>query len=327
MGNKHSVEDEELYNEIKSSHTFPSSEGATFTLGDGRKLGYMEYGNKDSKNVILFFHPTPGCRLFCPPVKQQNVRVIVVERPGFGLSTPKKEFKFLDWPQDIIEFTDGLKIEKFGLIAWSGGAPFAWACLYKIPERIVGAVVVSSTAPKGVPNVTDDMPFVFKLAWWSTSNCKPLLHLGIKDEASSVIKHPVHGVKKGWSEYKGDINYYKENRDIQKQMVICSWEAYSRPETIEAVYKEYTLYGAPWGYEVSDIKHPNITFYHGKLDTGCTTPMAKYLADKIPGMKSNFVDGIGHLVFFKIWDDAIDHLSNLLASGGQSSSSNQETEL
>lgn len=71
MGNKHSVEDEELYNEIKSSHTFPSSEGATFTLGDGRKLGYMEYGNKDSKNVILFFHPTPGCRLFCPPVKQQ----------------------------------------------------------------------------------------------------------------------------------------------------------------------------------------------------------------------------------------------------------------
>lgn len=55
--------------------------------------------------------------------------------------------------------------------------------------------------------------------------------------------------------------------------------------------------------------------------------MAKYLADKIPGMKSNFVDGIGHLVFFKIWDDAIDHLSNLLASGGQSSSSNQETEL
>ena len=68
----------------------PALRDATVTMPDGRGLAYTEWGRADGK-PILFFHGTPGCRLWCPDEKATDaarVRLIIPDRPGTGRSDP-----------------------------------------------------------------------------------------------------------------------------------------------------------------------------------------------------------------------------------------------
>src|SRR2546425_4598507 len=61
-------------------------------LPGGRSLGYAEYGDPDG-DPVLWFHGTPGARKQIPPdineeAAARGFRVIPVERPGTGYSTP-----------------------------------------------------------------------------------------------------------------------------------------------------------------------------------------------------------------------------------------------
>jgi pimeloyl-ACP methyl ester carboxylesterase len=69
----------------------PRAEGR-FNLPNGRRIGYAEYGDP-SGAVVLWFHGTPGARRQFPLLGRRaanklGLRVVVVERPGSGLSDP-----------------------------------------------------------------------------------------------------------------------------------------------------------------------------------------------------------------------------------------------
>lgn len=63
------------------------------TLKDRRKLGYAECGNLKGKPVF-YFHGTPGslfeCNILTEAANSVGARIIVADRPGFGLSDFKK---------------------------------------------------------------------------------------------------------------------------------------------------------------------------------------------------------------------------------------------
>ena len=69
----------------------------TFSLADGRLLGYAFYGPEGGRPV-LYLHGTPSSRLepliiniwghsLTDLLQQYNIRLIAVDRPGMGLST------------------------------------------------------------------------------------------------------------------------------------------------------------------------------------------------------------------------------------------------
>lgn len=51
---------------------------------------------------------------------QKNIRLIVPDRPGFGLSTFDPNRRFLDWPLDVLELAHILSIETFSVFGLSG---------------------------------------------------------------------------------------------------------------------------------------------------------------------------------------------------------------
>ena len=71
----------------------PLREGSC-RLRDGRSLAFAEWGAADG-DPLLAFHGAPGSRLWCPddfqPGKtttEAGVRLITVDRPGYGRSDP-----------------------------------------------------------------------------------------------------------------------------------------------------------------------------------------------------------------------------------------------
>jgi len=123
-------------------------------LPDGRLLAYAQHGDLNGKPVF-FFHGTPSSRFLRHPddvlTSSLGIRLITIDRPGFGLSDSYPNRKLLDWPDDVAAVADVLGIERFAISGLSGGGPYAAACAYKIPHRVTMAGIICGVGPTDLP--------------------------------------------------------------------------------------------------------------------------------------------------------------------------------
>src|SRR3989338_9811190 len=137
-----------------------SREDRSILLPDGRRLGYAEYGALGGRPV-LFFHGAPGSRHIhadmADVVTLRGIRLIAVERPGYGLSDPQPGRSMLDWPGDVAALTDALGIAKFAIIGFSMGSTYALACASRLPLRVTIVALAGAFAPLDAPGVMAGM--------------------------------------------------------------------------------------------------------------------------------------------------------------------------
>jgi len=123
-------------------------------LRDGRILAFLERGDP-SGQPLLYFHGIPGCRLDAwggaGLAARTGVRLIGVDRPGFGNSDPSSGRTLLDWPNDVSQLVDALGIKRFAVVGFSAGGPYALACGYRMPERVSSIFVMAGLGPLDGP--------------------------------------------------------------------------------------------------------------------------------------------------------------------------------
>jgi pimeloyl-ACP methyl ester carboxylesterase len=140
-------------------------------LGDGRTLGIVECGDPGGIPV-LYFHGFPGSRLEVHLADRSaarlNVRLIGIDRPGYGISDFKPGRILIDWPDDVTELADQFGLGRFGVMGISGGGPYAAACAHNIPNRLTAVGIgcgLGPIDPADVPaNMTWFNRFGLKLA-------------------------------------------------------------------------------------------------------------------------------------------------------------------
>jgi pimeloyl-ACP methyl ester carboxylesterase len=111
----------------------------TIRLPDGRQLGYAEYGVRGGVPVLLF-HGLPGGRGFelgRTELVDAGAWMFTLERPGIGLSDRQPGRTLLDWPGDVAAFADTFGLDRFAVVGFSAGAPYALACGHSLPARVV----------------------------------------------------------------------------------------------------------------------------------------------------------------------------------------------
>ena len=77
-----------------------------------------------------------GLRLYPPTVQaaqDRNLRIIVIARPGYELSTPRPGRRVVDVAADTAAVLDALGLDRFVTAGWSGGGPHALACVAALP--------------------------------------------------------------------------------------------------------------------------------------------------------------------------------------------------
>ena len=147
----------------------PRFEGS-IVLGDGRNLGFAEYGPSGGRPLV-WFHGTPGARRQISPeareaADERGVRIIAVERPGIGASTPHLYDSIREFAADIERLCDALEIAHFAVAGLSGGGPYALACAYHMPERVVTAAVLGGVAPAVGRDRADGGPSLMARTLW-----------------------------------------------------------------------------------------------------------------------------------------------------------------
>ena len=164
------------------------------TLPDGRELAFEEYGDPDGRPV-LSFHGGLSSRLDAAPAHAAalslGVRIVSPDRPGMGRSTYQPGRRLLDWPADVATLTDTLGIDRFAVMGWSCGGPYAAVCAAKMPERVSAVGLLSSAVPfelfgttKGLSNDDRILLFLVRRAPWLAS---ALLRVSIADASANRL--------------------------------------------------------------------------------------------------------------------------------------------
>lgn len=128
----------------------PKLEG-NVAVGEDRQIGFAEFGDPQGR-AVFWLHGTPGARRQIPVearvyAEQQNIRLIGVDRPGIGSSTPHQYENVLAFAADLCTIADVLGVQKMAVVGLSGGGPYALACAAAMPERVVAAGVLGGVAP------------------------------------------------------------------------------------------------------------------------------------------------------------------------------------
>ena len=118
----------------------------TVRLPDGRTIAVEEYGDPAGP-AVLYFHGWPASRLEAGLIPGLPVRLLAFDRPGYGRSSPQPGRTLLDWPKDVADVADRLGLRTFHVVGLSGGAPYAAACAYALPDRVLGAALVCPVPP------------------------------------------------------------------------------------------------------------------------------------------------------------------------------------
>jgi pimeloyl-ACP methyl ester carboxylesterase len=113
----------------------------------GRTLAYAEWGDPAGKPVLLL-HRSPGSRLFDPgPDATSGVRLITVDRPGYGGTDPVAEPSYSVVAGDLSALAEALDLKEVALMGWSGGGQFALASLPALADRVASLTLIVTPAP------------------------------------------------------------------------------------------------------------------------------------------------------------------------------------
>ncbi len=285
--------------------------GSAVALKSGRMLGVLEFGDPDGR-ALFYFHGHPGSRLEAviadEPAKGHGLRMIALDRPGYGLSDDMPGRQILDWPRDVAEIADQRAIEHFGVIGVSGGGPYAAACAYAMPERVVTAALVAGVGPFDAPYATDGMMLLNRLLF-RTSRSLPFIPVLVLTITKRVFERNADV----WIERMSRFLPPKDrdvlrDPEIRRAVVASTREAFR--QGARKVARDTELYARPWGFDLAEIK-TEVHVFQGERDLQVPPAMGHYQAETIPGAEAHFYDEDGHLsLAIGRIDDVLSTLSN-----------------
>ena len=277
-------------------------------LPDGRALGYAEYGNPQGKPVI-FFAGAPSSRFLHPPTEPTEVlgaRLVMLERPGFGLSDFQPRRTLLDWPDDVVAAADALKLGRFAVAGISAGGPYAAACAYKIPQRLTTVAIISGVGPMDTPEAIEEMPRVRQLGT-RVARTAPWLLTPILWLVSNPHRDPERFYERMLSG-NSDADRTLLSRPEMRALLLRNYLEATRAG-MRGFARESIIVSSPWSFSPADITVP-VYLWHGEDDANVSLSAARHLAKTIPNCQARFLPGEGHWLILSRWEEI---LSELLA--------------
>ena len=208
-----------------------------------------------------------------------GVRLLVVERPGCGLSDRARRWSLARWARDVEQLADALELGRFAVLGWSAGGPHALAAAAALPERVTRVVVAAGMPlPPWLGLVPEDLQKVMRLARRTPFLAwQPLTRWSQKPVAST-----------------GDP-------DCDRVYAAGRVESFRRgPRWLVA---ELRVLGQPWGFDLAAIRTP-VTLWYGERDEVCPPEIGRRFARALPNAELRVTDD-SHQLLFTHWRDLL----------------------
>ncbi len=271
----------------------------SFALPDGRQLGYAEYGLPNGRPV-LFFHSAPGSSYLpadmAESAKQCGVRLIAVDRPGYGLSDPHAARTFQSWANDVAALTDALGVTRFSIIGFSAGTPYPLACALYFPNRINKIALVGALAPVDVPDVTEGMsPMAIGLYSLAQTNPDELrTTFAAVAPSPSALLSAMSASAGAWD--KTILQERAAEFELDYTQTLRSGS--------EGLASDFILASGNWGLPLTEVK-AEVHLWSGTLDQNTPPAMTHYLASQLPNSHVHHLQNEGHFALYLHWEEIL----------------------
>jgi pimeloyl-ACP methyl ester carboxylesterase len=266
-------------------------------LENGAVIAFEQYGDASGVPVI-FCHGWPSsrtmARLTDEAARDLGIRIISPDRPGVSGSSLQPNRKLSDWPQVVERLADHLGIEKFRMLAISGGAPYAYATARAMPERVRAIAIVSGAVP--IVDLVDRRGLLRLYRWMlALYRMSPQLlrKLFLMAQPILSLRPPVRFRPLVLKMLMLQTCDEESLRDSAAFEAVFESQRRAWRESAEGVMIDAQIYAQPWGFPIEEVRVP-VRLWHGKQDRAFSARLAEDIANRLPNCEARFVDGAGH---------------------------------
>lgn len=266
------------------------------SLKSGGRLAYVEYGDPNG-DPVFFFHGWPSSRTMAEltdsAARELKLKIISADRPGICDSSFQPNRQLLDWPDVLQQFADHLGFERFRLLAFSGGAPYAYVAGLKLPQRIRAMAIVSGAVPFADLSDHSGLLPLYRWMMWFYRNHPGLVRTSFRlarpivswRTSLRMARKFLHMLPQPDAEALQDSKAFDICFESQRR----AW----RGSGADGVMADAEIYGLPWGFRLEDVTVP-VRLWHGKKDRAFSFRVAEETARRLPNCVPRFIDNEGH---------------------------------
>ena len=290
----------------------PKLEG-TIAVGDDRQIGFAEFGDPQGR-AVFWLHGTPGARRQIPMearvyAEQRQIRLIGVDRPGIGSSTPYQYDTVFAFAEDLRTIADTLGIDRFEVIGLSGGGPYTLACAAAMPDRVVAAGVLGGVAPvRGADGISGGVSTLISVA-------APVIQIAgapLRLAASQLI-HLIRPVAEpalyAYARISPEADRKLLVRPEFKAMFLDDLLNGSRKQ-LAAPFADVVVFARDWGFRLDEVKVP-VRWWHGDRDHIVPFEHGQHVVSRLPDAQLTHLPGESHLAGLGRAEEILDTMLGL----------------
>jgi pimeloyl-ACP methyl ester carboxylesterase len=266
---------------------------------DGRKLAYLEVGDARDP-LVIHNHGGPSsrleARLFADSASKNRLRLICVDRPGMGQSSPQKARSYRGWADDLTAIADALGCREFGVTGWSEGGPWALAAAaYIDPLRLrhVSSIAGGSYGTFGENWAKDYLSKADALGGFLALHFEPgfrLMYATVGLTAEHFRETYVKQIGKAVNDYDRRILLQPDF-----EIAFCEMTAECFAQGSDGLVCDSELLYRNWGFDVRAIER-RVHMWQGMDDRLVAPSINKTVAERMPGAVWHPVEKAGHFV-------------------------------
>jgi pimeloyl-ACP methyl ester carboxylesterase len=282
----------------------PAEEGVV-RLPDARTLGYAVFGQGEP--AVVWLHGTPGGRRQIPPgarvfAQARGVRVIGIERPGIGDSTPILYPNIRAFADDVEHVLARLGVERCAVVGLSGGGPYALACAHSLAQvRACGVLggVAPACGPEGIEGAVTSLARFAPMLERVHGPLGAALSLVIR--SSHPFASPAYDLFMRLSR-AGDREVFA--LPGMKHMFLDDMLRASR-SGIRSLLFDFLLFSREWGFSLTDVDRPT-HFWHGDADPFVPLSHGEHQAALVPNATLTVQPGASHIGGLAIAEEVLE---------------------
>lgn len=271
----------------------------TVRTRDGRDLACLEVGNPRGP-LVIHNHGGPSsrleARLFANAASKNGLRLLCVDRPGIGRSSPQKARSYSGWAADLTAIADALGCREFGVTGWSEGGPWALAAAaYIDPARLrhVSSIAGGSYGTLGDNWAADRLSKADALGGFLALHFEP----GFRLMYAAIGVTAEHFRATYFKELQKAVNDYDRQVLLRPgfERAFCDTSAECFAQSSEGLVEDSELLYRRWAFDVRAIER-RVHMWQG-MDGRLVAPFInKTVAERMPGAVWHPVEGAGHFV-------------------------------
>jgi pimeloyl-ACP methyl ester carboxylesterase len=263
--------------------------GESFTLADGRTLGFHLYG--DPCGIPVFYiHGVVDTGVTLEGkedqmAKEMGIRWIAPDRPGVGKSTFQPERSILGYTDDIRQLVRHLDLKDYYIFGVSGGSAYTLACAKILPkDQVRGVGVCAGVAPWNAGRRGQSMKIIsqmYMMKYWPSRLLKDTRDIYVPlardlDPAAMAARF---------------------RQDLLPWMDAAAADAAMETDPMQSairVYRQYYVQGIdghiedmrvltrPWGFRIEDVGYEGVKLWYGGADVNTPPAMGLHLSRRLP---------------------------------------------